>query len=208
VSAKVVDKKEKKDLIIEAAIREFIKKGFPKTTISDIAQAAGIGKGTVYEYFSTKEEIVNQTFEYFVRSLEIDFEAVLISGLPALEKLKQIFNGFIDFMDSQAQDMIELMFDFWSESMRSKDQSKNMIYREMKKFYQAYRAVFADIIVEGMGDGAFRKDINPHSAASMVVGALDGIIVQWVLERESYDYRDVIKTISAVFIKGILTENK
>lgn len=203
--AKVVDKKEKKDLIIEAAIREFIKKGFPKTTISDIAKAAGIGKGTVYEYFSTKEEIINQTFEFFVRSLGMDFEAVLISGLPPREKLVRIFEGFIDFMDSQAQDMIELMFDFWSESMKSTDQSKNLIYKEMKKFYQAYRTIFADIIVEGMSAGTFRKDINPSSAASMVVGALDGIIVQWVLERESYDYASVIKTIADIFVNGIIT---
>lgn len=199
----MVDKKEKKDLIIEAAIREFIKKGFPKTTISDIARAAGIGKGTVYEYFSTKEEIIEQTFEFFVRSLEMDFEAVLITDLTPREKLERIFHGFIDFMDSQANEMIELMFDFWAESMKSADQDRNSIYNEMKKFYQSYRTIFADLIVEGMSAGTFRKDINPKSAASMVVGALDGIIVQWVLDRDSYDYTNVIKTIADIFIKGI-----
>lgn len=207
MSPKVVDKKEKKDLIIAAAIQEFIKKGFAKTTITDIARTAGIGKGTVYEYFSTKEEIINHTFEYFVHSLELDFAQVLISELGPAEKLEQIFNGFADFLDSDSRDMMELMFDLWSESIKGKD-SKSLIYTEMSKFYQAYREIFADIIVEGMGDGSFVKNINPHNAASLIVGGLDGIMVQWVLDRENFNYRDVVKTAASIFIKGISAERK
>jgi len=202
VSAKVVDKKEKQDLIIAAAIQEFIKKGFAKTTINDIAKAAGIGKGTVYEYFVTKEEIINHTFEYFVRSLEMDFQQVLISELSPEKKLELIFNGFSDFLDSGSNDMVELMFDLWSESIKGKE-SKSLMFREMSKFYMAYREIFADIIIEGMGDGSFKKNINPYDAASLIVGGLDGIMVQWILDKENFKFRDVVKTASFIFLKGI-----
>jgi AcrR family transcriptional regulator len=203
----VVDKKEKQEQIISAAIREFTKNGFAATTISDIARAAGIGKGTVYEYFSTKEEIIEHTFNFFVRSLEMDFEAILISGLAPVDKLKRIFDSFTRFIDSESQEMLELMFDFWSVSIRHKE-SKGIIFQEMKKFYQAYREIFSDIIIEGMGDGSIRKDINPLSAASMIVGALDGIMVQWVLDRESFDFKDVVKTMASSFLNGIATEKQ
>ncbi|MCP5048280.1 MAG: TetR/AcrR family transcriptional regulator [bacterium] len=209
MAAKVVDKKEKKDQIIGAAIGEFIKKGFAKTTINDIAKAAGIGKGTVYEYFSTKEEIINHSFGFFMRALELDFEATLLTDLSPIGKLKRILTGFEKFIDSEHQEQFDLMFDFWAEGIKSKV-SKGVIFQELDKFYHAYREVFADIIIDGMKDGSFRKDINPQSVAAMLVGSLDGIMIQWALDREHFDYHNVVKTISFTLFNGITinTENK
>lgn len=206
MSAKVVDKKEKKDQIIEAAIREFARKGFSKTTINDIAKAAGIGKGTVYEYFSNKEEIVHETFRFFMHSMEPDFQAILISGVPAKEKLRQILDAFSHSIDSEYHhELMELMFEFWSEAIQDKD-SKGVMFEEMVKFYQVYREIFADIIIEGMGEGSFRKDINPRSTAAMIVGTLDGLLVQWILERESLDFQDILKTVTSTVLNGIKAE--
>jgi AcrR family transcriptional regulator len=206
VSARVVDKKEKKDQIIEVAIREFAGKGFSRTTINDIAKAAGIGKGTVYEYFSNKEEIVHETFRFFMHSMEPDFQAILISGVPAKEKLRQILDAFSHSIDSgYHHELMELMFEFWSEAIQDKG-SKGVMFEEMVKFYQVYREIFADIIIEGMGDGSFRKDINPRSTAAMIVGTLDGLMVQWILERETLDFQDILKTVTITVLDGITVE--
>jgi len=205
MSAKVVDKQERRDQILGSAIRVFARKGFSRTTISDIATAAEMGKGTIYEYFGTKEEIIHHSFEFFMRHLEMDFEAVLISKMPAVSKLRTIFDGFAGFIDSHTRQMMELMFDFWSEAIKNKD-TKGAIYTEMKKFYKAYREIFADIIIEGMGEGAIRKDINPRSAAAAIVGALDGIMVQWVLDQDEFDFKDVTRTIGISFLEGLLSE--
>jgi len=202
MSARVVDKKEKKDQIVEAAIREFSRKGFSRTTINDIARAAGIGKGTVYEYFSNKEEIVHESFRFFMNSLEPDFQAILISGVPAKEKLVKIFDRFSHFISSEYRELVELMFEFWSEGIKDKG-SKGVLFEEMIKFYHVYREIFADIIIEGMGDGGFRKDIDPRSTAAMIVGSLDGLLVQWALERESCDFKDILKTLTNTVLNGI-----
>jgi AcrR family transcriptional regulator len=202
MSARVVDKKEKKDQIVEAAIREFSRKGFSRTTIDDIARAAGIGKGTVYEYFSNKEEIVHESFRFFMNSLEPDFQAILISGVPAKEKLVKIFDRFSHFISSEYQELVELMFEFWSEGIKEKG-SKGVLFEEMIKFYHVYREIFADIIIEGLGDGGFRKDIDPRSTAAMIVGSLDGLLVQWALERENCDFKEILKTLTNTVLNGI-----
>jgi AcrR family transcriptional regulator len=202
MSARVVDKKEKKDQIVEAAIREFSRKGFSRTTINDIARAAGIGKGTVYEYFSNKEEIVHESFRFFMNSLEPDFQAILISGVPAKEKLIKIIDRFSHFFSSEYRELVELMFEFWSEGIKDKG-SKGVLFEEMIKFYHVYREIFADIIIEGMGDGGFRKDIDPRSTAAMIVGSLDGLLVQWALERENCDFKDILKTLTNTVLNGI-----
>lgn len=200
--AKVVDRKEKKGQILEAALQVFARKGFNKTTINDIAAAAGIGKGTVYEYFANKDEITYCAFREFMRSLEPDFREILLMEIPASEKFKHIMNGFTQFMNTDAVNLIELIFDFWSEGIKQ-NRSRGLLYQEMNKFYHSFREIFADIIIEGMGDGSFRKDINPHAVASVLIGALDGALVQWFLDKENVDYSVIVRTLSDTLLEGI-----
>jgi TetR/AcrR family fatty acid metabolism transcriptional regulator len=203
--AKVVDKKEKKDQIIGAAVQVFAKKGFAKTTINDIANAAGIGKGTVYEYFSNKEEIINQSYRYFMRAVEFDFQEILIREITGKEKLIRILEGFARLMNSETMELVELMLDFWAEGIKTKN-SEGILVEEMNKFYHSYREILADVIIEGMGDGSFKKNINPRSVASMIIGTLDGVFVQWILDRNSIDYEEMVRTVTYTVLNGIAVE--
>jgi AcrR family transcriptional regulator len=202
MAAKVVDKKEKKDLIIEAAMQVFVQKGFTKATINDIAGAAGIGKGTVYEYFSNKDEIIHSAFDYFMRSMQLDFQEVLTNDIPAVKKMEFILTGFAGFLDAGKSMLVELMFDFWAEGIRTQH-DKGSLLKQMNEFYHAYREIFADILIEGMRDGSFRKDINPQNMGSFIVGALDGVLVQWLLDKDGFDYKGVVKTVTDILLKGL-----
>lgn len=205
MSARVVDRQERRDQILTAALRVFSKKGFSKSTISDIALAAGMGKGTVYEYFATKEEIIQHSFGFFMRHLELDLETVLSARLSSMEKLTAIFDRFAMLMNDHTAELIDLMFDYWSEGIKNKT-SKGVLYSEMVIFYDRYRSLFADIIGAGMTEGIFRQDIKAASAAALIVGALDGIMVQWILDKEGFDYQDVVKTIGLTFLEGITSK--
>ena len=59
----------KRELIIHAAIKVFGRTGLEKGKIADIAREAGIGKGTVYEYFRSKDELFQAIEEYFIISM-------------------------------------------------------------------------------------------------------------------------------------------
>ncbi|MCP4214889.1 MAG: TetR/AcrR family transcriptional regulator [bacterium] len=207
MSPKVVDRQEKKEQILQAALQVFRKNGFAGATISDIATAAGIGKGTVYEYFSTKDEIINQSFSFFVRSFTAGFQAVLELELPAKERLLLIMGGFSEILETDSMELVELMFDFWSESIREHE-PKGFIFKEMRLFYETYRGIFVDLILAGMTEGDFTKNINPRSVASMLIGMLDGLLVQWVLDKESVDYRDIINTAVTVLLDGISAKSE
>ena len=54
----------KKQEILDAAIKIFAKKGFKATTLDEIAEKSEFGKGTIYNYFSNKEEIYKETITY------------------------------------------------------------------------------------------------------------------------------------------------
>jgi len=57
MSPKFVNREEKKKIIARAALDLFVLKGFASTSVDQIAIAAGVGKGTLYEYFETKTDI-------------------------------------------------------------------------------------------------------------------------------------------------------
>ncbi|MBE9530214.1 MAG: TetR/AcrR family transcriptional regulator, partial [Proteobacteria bacterium] len=62
-----MSKNEKKNQIIEAAAQIFAKNGFSGTIMAEIAHCAGIGKGTIYEYFKSKEELFFAVFEWYMK---------------------------------------------------------------------------------------------------------------------------------------------
>lgn len=205
MAAKVIDKEVKRDQIVAAAIQIFAKKGFNKTTINDIAAAAHIGKGTVYEYFSNKEEIIHHSFGYFIRSLELDFQEILIMEASAKEKLTLVINGLTKFLKLDTLDLLELMFDFWAEGIKNRV-SKGLLYEDMRKFYHSYGKIFADIIDQGKEEGSFKKSIDSFYTASVIVGMLDGMMVQWILHKETFKIASLNKAALNIVLKGILDE--
>ena len=73
-----MNKKEKRILILEAAKELFEEKGYHEAKISEIAIVAGIGKGTVYEYFESKQSLFEEMIIYFIDNYFIHAEANLI----------------------------------------------------------------------------------------------------------------------------------
>ncbi len=90
-------KEQTRQAIVAAAVDLFSSKGYEKTSIEDLAKAAGIGKSTVYTYFKAKEEIFlaffDEEFEYSFSALHehVDPDAPLINQLHTLFMLQYEF---------------------------------------------------------------------------------------------------------------------
>ena len=205
MSPKIVDKEAKRQEILHAAISIFARKGFLKTTINDIAVEAQIGKGTIYEYFPTKEDLIHQSFSFYINSLTHDFEPILLKEVSAREKLKEIFEVFSSFIN-HSPDVLELMVDFWAEGMKGHS-SKGLILEDMRIFYQLYRSIFSKLLADGVADGSFRSDIDTEALAGILVGTLDGILVQWFLDRESLSYNIMVTSFADAILNGIVPNN-
>jgi AcrR family transcriptional regulator len=70
MSPKIVDKQKRKREILTAAFEQFLEKGYHKTTLGDIARAAGMGQGTLYYYFPAKDQIFWGVYEQLMSDLE------------------------------------------------------------------------------------------------------------------------------------------
>lgn len=84
-------KKETRQAIIQAAITLFSEKGFEKTSIEELAKAAGIGKGTIYGYFQTKSDILHAFCEDELELLHQALTGNADKGIPIVQQMVRIY---------------------------------------------------------------------------------------------------------------------
>ena len=197
-------KEEKRALIIEAAAKVFARRGFSGTLMADIAVEAGIGKGTLYEYFDSKEDLFFAVFEWFVQATEAEAK-VSISALggSASERLNALSDSLMSSW-AQMKDMYSLVMEFWSASASS--QMRERFKQAFKNGYSDFRQIVSALIREGIQGGEFRPEVDAESVAAALVGAWDALLLQAWFD-EGFDPQTTAKRFMAVLISGLVVES-
>ena len=197
-------KKEKKALIIEAAAQVFARRGFSGTPMADIAVEAGIGKGTLYEYFNSKEDLFFAVFEWFVQATEAEAK-VSISALggSASERLDALSDSLMSSW-AQMEDMYSLVMEFWSASASSK--MRERFKQAFKNGYSDFRQIVSALIREGIQGGEFRPEVDAESVAAALVGTWDALLLQAWFD-EDFDPQTTARRFMAVLISGLVVES-
>jgi len=196
---KIVDKKEKRGKILETAIAVFAKKGIANTKITDIAEAAQVGKGTIYEYFHSKDQIFIDAFFHVMKKTEDIFKNRIASKADPIEKLRSLFDAWKEVFSSEFKDYMEIVLDFWAEGIRKKDGAATF---SLKKIYDDNRRITKDILDEGVAKGKF-KPMNTQIVASIILGAMDGEMVQWITDPHIFELEESFDTMFEIILNGI-----
>jgi len=120
----VIRKKERENQIIEAAAQVFAKKGFSGTVMAEIATCAGIGKGTIYEYFKSKEELFFAVFEWYMKeSGAAATVSIAALGGSASSRLMALSDSLMHTW-VKLMDVYSLVVEFWAASASSSSQMR------------------------------------------------------------------------------------
>jgi TetR/AcrR family fatty acid metabolism transcriptional regulator len=198
---KIVDKEAKKMEILHAAMQVFAKKGVVNTKMIDIATTASVGKGTIYEYFRSKEEIFASSYIYFFSMTKSMVQEALSKEDDPLAQLELILTISLDAFMHLGEEYANIMMDFWAEGIRTKNQDL-LDAINLKGIYEDYRKMIQQILEKGIEKGVL-KTMDTKSTASVLIGAFDGILLQWIMDRESIDLKKVPTILLNGFIEGI-----
>jgi AcrR family transcriptional regulator len=169
-------KKEKREQIIQAAAKVFARKGFAGTLIADMALEAGIGKGTIYEYFDSKEDLFFAVFEWFVQQSSAEAKiGISVLGKSASERLWALSEALLCYW-FERRDLFTLTMEFWSASASS--QMRQRFKSAFREAYQDFRSVVAGLLQEGIHRGEFRPEVEVESVAAALVGTWDALLLQ------------------------------
>ncbi|MEX1311216.1 MAG: TetR/AcrR family transcriptional regulator [Candidatus Sulfomarinibacteraceae bacterium] len=172
---------EKRPLILQAATEVFAEQGFAAVTVAEIANRAGIGKGTVYEYFTSKEELLFAVFEWINERIFERISEELDAGGTTLQRFQRLLDLGAEITRDQV-DMQAVVLDFWAASRGTK--SEERYNQACRTTFRAYRRLIADVVREGQANRELRPEVDADAVATMVVAAMDGLGVQIFFDRE------------------------
>ena len=196
-------KKAKHNQILHAAVQVFSEKGYNGAVVADIAERAGIGKGTIYEYFRSKEELFFSVFELYWEETW-DAAAVSISAIggSATERL----GALSDTMMAQwveLEDIFAIVMEFWAASSNS--QLRHRFRQAFRDAYAQIRGIVSSLIQNGIERGEFRPDVNTESVAAALVGTWDALLLQAWFD-DTFDPVVTAKDFLKVVINGMSTK--
>jgi AcrR family transcriptional regulator len=186
-----------KHRIIEGAEELFFKFGVSKVTMEEIADALGMSKKTLYQYFSSKDELVKVVSDKALSESNDFMSAVTCdTNLNVSEKLKQMMN-FIATMYARM--------------------GRSLLHDLRKNFPEIWKAVhehrrrcilkdFGKMVHDGVQEGVFRQDIDESLLISIYLNTVESMLNPDVLAELPYTPAQVFAAISKIMFEGLLTQ--
>jgi len=164
----VQDTGEKKDRIVFAALDIFGRRPYEQVKIEEIAEQAGVGKGTIYEYFASKEElfatILEAGFQDYFQELS---EAAAEPG-PAAARLRAVFARHLAFISQHAAAARIIIGE--------RPATRPELQEAMLGRYVTLSGLIETILREGVSGGEFRP-LDTTVAAQAIVGMFSALLV-------------------------------
>ena len=200
--AKQTTRGPKRPRLVEAACAVFAEKGYASTRVADIAARAGVGKGTVYEYFTSKEELLFAVFESINMDISARMDAALAAGATSEEQLHNLLRLGADVISEQIH-LQPVILDFWAASRGREFEEKYR--RAVVASYTLFRTFVANFIRDGQNRGEFKASIDAEAVASTVVATVDGLGIQLYFDRSIDPYR-ITEAFGHILHEGLTTE--
>ncbi len=199
---------DKRNVILDAALRTFARRGYTDTKVAEIASEASVAEGTLYNYFQSKEELLLALFDEKWGGI-IDEIKKKISRLDdPNDKLKAVFS-LVVMMFKKNRHLADLfMVDMKQSSIFLTNYTINRIVEFLN--------IIEEILEEGKRKGIYRKDLDARVAKMVIFGAAQGILLSWVLN-ESKAVKDrtfrfslyrAARTLKDIFKSGLVGERK
>lgn len=197
---------DKRVVILDAALKTFVKRGYPETKVAEIASEAGVAEGTLYNYFQSKEDLLLALFDEKWSMIISEIKKKIQRLDDPNRKLKAIFSTVVMMFKKNRQLAELFMVDIKQSSIFLNNYTINRIVE--------FLALIEDILEEGKRKGIYRKDLNTRVAKMIIFGAAQGILLSWVLGESTaeknktfkFSLLQAAKTLKDVFKSGLVGE--
>jgi AcrR family transcriptional regulator len=159
-----------RERIIQSGIECFSKYGFDKSRIDDIAQTADLGKGTVYLYFKSKEDLFYAICENNLKVIKEQLSQIFATTKENLLSDAEQFYDNLQKLEKKREEKV--FFEIVAESSRNTNLQR-ILYEQRTKIF----GVVKEYLDRQVQQGFFRKDIDTEAIASGLVALYNGLAV-------------------------------
>lgn len=200
------NRERKRRAILAAGLDVFSARGYAAANIAQIAVVAGVGKGTIYEYHRSKEELFFAVFQWYVENLaESSAEAARqAAGEPGqaqnqARQLRTMLDTILEGGVSQL-DYFSITLEFWAAA--GTPELRDRFSNALLNAYRTFQADIARRITAGQESGVFHAGLDAVSVAAGIVGAMDGLLLQAWMDRD-FDVRRAAREYFDTVMRGM-----
>ncbi len=197
--AKRLQSEQTINLIIEAAARLFVTKGYHGTSIAAIAEATNLTKGALYSHFAGKADLLFALIKKFETEF-LDGLIESVEGAPgdAIDKLHCFVSYSSDFAEKNPE-LCLLLTTISAEFSRAHSEFDS----ELRRIYAKYARFLRRLVELGKVQGVYDPELDTHSLAYTIMAIHDGTLMQWHRSREFLDGPEFVHTFRQVLIRGV-----
>ncbi len=197
---KIDDKKnvksdDKSTAILNAASKVFSSEGYHKAKITKIAEIAGIGAGTVYLYFESKEAILEEIFARAWARIEEKLINLQTTDISPKEKIIELINEIVSLAiaNIDISKMILHEFSFWSSTAGNR----------VNAIVDNIQSLMIDIIEQGKIVKLFNKKINSKNTTIYIIGGIWAYLASISDDFHKIKKADIASSLSNIVLFGL-----
>ena len=191
------EEENKKNRIMEYSFKKFTSMGISHVTMEEISRGVGIGKGTLYKFFPSKEALLFATIDFVALRIEKKIQEIIADKqLNPAEKLSLVIKTVGDRLSKINPAVLSYI-----------ERSVPEAYDKIIEVRQ--RIIMSNILKlfeEGKNSGHFEPDMDAYLTAHIVIGAANHVIGAQVLPTLNYNLDSLMNNVTATILKGCLTE--
>jgi len=188
--------------LLNVAMKLFVKRGYKGSSVAEITKDAGLTPGALYCHFETKEHLAKEIIKLFEdKYLNGMIAYVEKEGGGPSKKFERMMRFNIWFAGEHS-DLCLFMTTISAEMCGS----RNRLEPYLKSIYQRWSKFITGILKEGKQTGEFKKEIDPHMMALVIIGVHDGVLLQKEMNRETIDLRSYTKQFRNLVISGVKSD--
>lgn len=186
----------KREDIINAAIKVFAESGFYNAKISKIAEEANVASGSVYLYFKNKDDILHQIFKEIWDELNLKIADISQSTkLNPIQKVDGIIDSTFDVFEENPSHGIVFV---------NEQNHVNNTWIDFQKYYDGFLDYGESVIIEGIKKKIFHSDINISVFRFYVFGGIRNCIQTWAKNPDDFSISEFRIGIKSLIKNGIV----
>jgi TetR/AcrR family transcriptional regulator, transcriptional repressor for nem operon len=172
-----------RDHILSQSAGLFNRFGYAATSLSDVMDATGLEKGGIYNHFSSKEELMLESFEFAVRTVEERYRSLLegTNRAGALERLNAILEVFQSMVvNPPVRGGCPLL-----NAAVEADDALPKLRDRVRRAMSGWLTLVTGILERGKLEGQIRRDVDEDTVGSILFSTLEGAVMLSKLYRDA-----------------------
>ncbi|MCO7223351.1 TetR family transcriptional regulator [Pleionea sp. CnH1-48] len=187
-------------LLLSTALEVMSQKGVSKTTLNDIAKAAGLTKGAIYWHFNNKAQLMDEVITHYSQQVDEESERVMEEQEHPIKKILAGVDYY--FAQLEASDDLQRVYQLLYHKCEFTEEMSVLIER-MKTDLQHAFELFSTPIEQAQSQGLIGSDTDKENVVRGLIILVNGLMELWTFQQADWSIRQQAQLQLGIYLRGL-----